>query len=159
MVKKPKREVDLLDAQKEFEHLKRPEFDRLYQNMKCPKSCEGRILNKGNCTPDNCTEIDKRRKKSKIGIAAVKIAAKTMRPAVKKLSYRDKKLLDRVTTYNTITSGFHWRNHERPEIKQQLESLGRQMPRLSPGRRPRITLKKVNKVRAQLGLPPLAGLK
>lgn len=151
------RKVDLIDAVKEFNVLDKSAGARLYQNMRCPKNCEGRIINKGNCTADNCVVIGKRMSKSKIGIAAVKIASKTARPArVRKLGYVDKKLLDKVTTYKTTTSGFHWRNHERPEIKEQLESLGRKMPRLAP--RPRITLSKVNKVRAQLGLLPLEKL-
>lgn len=147
MVKKP---IDLLKAQAEFEKIKAEKRFTPFKIFKCPRNCKGRALNKNQCTPDNCIKLNTDKK----AVKAIKIATGAFKRKVKRIDKDDMRLLDKITTFDKITSNFHYRNHERPEIKKQLKSLGMKAPRLSdPDKR---RLKLVNETRAKMGLRPLS---
>lgn len=152
------KQVDLREAQWAFKDLEKPMSARLYQNMTCPRNCEGRTKNKGNCTPENCVVVGERLDKNRISLAAIKKVSSQQqgKVRVRHLDRRDSKLLDNISMYGKVTSGVHYRNHERPEIKKQLETLGLSMPRLKNV--DRVKLREINEVRVKLGLKQLADL-
>jgi len=148
MVKR--KDINLLQAQAEFEKIKSEKRFTPFKVFKCKSNCKGRVQNKNQCTPDNCIMLNRDKK----AVKALQIATGEFRRKIKRIDKEDMRLLDKVTMYDKLTSNFHYRKHERPEIKKQLKSLGMRAPRLTdPDKR---RLKYVNETRAKMGLRPLS---
>jgi hypothetical protein len=148
MVKR--KDINLLEAQNVYENIKAEKRFTPFKVFKCPRNCRGRKLNNNQCTPDNCIKLNTDKK----AVKALKIATGEFRNKTKRIDKEDMRLLDKVTMYDKLTSNFHYRNHERPEIKKQLKSLGMRALRLTdPDKR---RLKLINETREKLGLRPLS---
>jgi hypothetical protein len=161
-----KTQVDLRYAQKVFDEIDKPKKVKLYQNLRCPKNCTGRVTNKGNCNQDNCIKLHRNKTAtrtikvihSKEKLEQLKIDVKNgvgdkrklRGKLTKKLNSREKRLI------SNIDVNAEYRYYGRNVVKKQLKSLGIKMPRLTDVDRKK--LRRINNLRKKLGRRPLACL-
>jgi len=185
--KKPKTELDIKLVQVEYEETRKKEEALIAsKGGRCPRKCKGRVINKGHCTIETCVKLSARKAATNAlskAFNAVLIPADRMK-RVRKFDRRDKKLLDEITTFRHIDSGFHFRNFGRKVIKEQMEhclcpKCLKEMRRIKRGWKcgkckvfipeedklsmPRLShatkeLCEINEVRRKMGLPSISDM-
>jgi hypothetical protein len=140
----PKKVINLIDVQGEFE-LKKREAEISFKKIVCPRNCRGRVQNKGKCDPYNCIKLVKGN--PAVGIIK-EMAGERQASKIKRLKKRDRKIL------SSISNEFDHRQNGHKLINRQLRSVGLPGKRLSLPKPKDVA--QINEIRRRLGLAPLA---
>ena len=112
-----RKKLDLRELQFKYRNSVRDR--RFAKGERCPPNCPGRIINRGNCTEDNCILLYRKKK-----ALAVIMSELNGKKRIRKYSSRDKRIL------SEISPDFKFRNEIRPLNNKILRQKGYKVPRL-----------------------------